>query len=66
MFKAMNDPDNLVFKEETKTIRERAGKSSYEGIERIISAIEKTKSRLKANVSFELAMELLLLAIKEN
>ena len=66
MFKAMNDPDNLVFKEETKTIRERAGKSSYEGIERIISAIEKTKTRLKANVSFELAMELLLLAIKEN
>jgi DNA polymerase-3 subunit delta' len=66
MFKATGDLDSLVFKEEIRSIRERAGRSSYEGIERIIEAIEKTKVRLKANVSFELVMELLLLAIKEN
>ena len=35
-------------------------------IEKIIDTIEKTKARLKANVSFDLTMELLLLAIKEN
>ena len=29
-------------------------------------ALEKAKSRLKANVNFELTMELLLLTIKEN
>ena len=65
MFKATNDADSLIFKEEIRSLRERADKSSYEGIEKIIEAIEKTKSRLKANVNFELAMELLLLAIKE-
>lgn len=65
MFKSTGDPDTLIFKEEIKSIRERAGKSSYEGIEKIIDSIEKTKARLRANVNFELAMELLLLAIKE-
>ena len=44
----------------------RASKSSYEGIENILNAIEKAKARLKANVNFELTMELLLLTIKEN
>lgn len=66
MLKATNDVDGLVFKEEIKTLREKAGFSTYEGIEKIIDTIEKTKTRLKANVNFELAMELLLLAIKEN
>ena len=41
-------------------------KSSYEGLERIIEALDKAKVRLKANVNFELTMELLLLTIKEN
>jgi DNA polymerase-3 subunit delta' len=65
LFKATNDPDSLVFREEIKSIRNRADRSSYEAIERIIEAIEKTKARLKANVNYELVMELLLLAIKE-
>lgn len=65
MLKATGDLDSLVFKEEIKSIRNIAGRSSYEAVERIIEAIEKTKVRLKANVNFELAMELLLLAIKE-
>ena len=65
MLKATGDLDSLVFKDEIKSLRERAGRSSYEAIEKIIEAIEKTKTRLKANVNFELTMELLLLAIKE-
>lgn len=65
MLKATGDLDSLVFKDEIKSLRERAGRSSYEAIEKIIEAIEKTKKRLKANVNFELTMELLLLAIKE-
>ncbi len=47
-------------------IRERASRSSYEDIENILDGIEKAKSRMKANVNFELTMELLLLTIKEN
>ncbi|MCR5507091.1 MAG: DNA polymerase III subunit delta [Lachnospiraceae bacterium] len=66
MLKATKDVDSLVFRDEIRAIKDRAGKSSYEGIEKIIEAIDKTKARLKANVNFELAMELLLLVIKEN
>lgn len=66
MYKATMDADALVFKEEGEFIRKRAGLSAYDGIEDIINAIEKTKVRLSANVNFELAMELLLLTIKEN
>lgn len=66
LFKATNDANHLIFKEELQYIRKVADKSTYEGIECIIKAVEKAKSRLKANVNFELTMELLLLAIKEN
>ena len=39
---------------------------SYEGIELILESLEKAKTRLKANVNFDLVMELLFLTIKEN
>ena len=51
---------------ELNAIKERAMRSSYEGIETILEGLEKAKARLKANVNFELTMELLLLTIKEN
>ena len=56
----------MIFKEETQTIRKIAQRTSYEGIERVIDALEKAKKRLDANVNFELTMELLLLEMKEN
>ena len=37
-------------------IKERASRSSYEGIQLILTGFEKAKSRLKANVNFELVM----------
>lgn len=66
LYKATMDADAVIFKEEGDSIRKYAQESSYEGIEEIIKAIDKTKQRLKANVNFELAMELLLMTIKEN
>ena len=66
LFKATMDADSVVFKDEGENIRKEASDSSYEGIETILKCIEKTKKRLKANVNFELAMELMLLTIKEN
>lgn len=66
IYKATRNVDRVVFSDQLKYIKERANKSSYEGIEIILDALEKVKSRLKANVNFELAMELLLLTIKEN
>lgn len=46
-------------------IRRVAGRTSYEGIEKVIRSLEKAKSRLDANVNFDLAMELLLMNMKE-
>lgn len=66
IYKATKNIDRVIFGEQIEYIRERAKKSSYEGIERILKALETAKTRLKANVNFDLVMELLLLTIKEN
>lgn len=66
LFKVTNDANVLVMKEELSSITKQAVKSSYEGLEEIITAIDKVKVRLKANVTFELTIELMLLTIKEN
>ena len=66
IYKATKNVDRVVFSDQLRYIKVRASKSSYEGIENILNAIEKAKARLKANVNFELTIELLLLTIKEN
>ena len=66
LFKATKDVNGLIFKEEIQYIRKIAGKSSYEGIENIIEALDKAQTRLSANVNFDLTMELLFLSVKEN
>ncbi|MGI6067073.1 MAG: DNA polymerase III subunit delta, partial [Bacillota bacterium] len=44
----------------------QAIRRSYENIDKIIEALEKAKLRLRANVNFDIAIELMLLTIKEN
>ena len=66
MFKATKDTSLFIFKDEYKYIREIADHSSFDGIEKILEAIDKARVRLDANVNFELAMELMLLTMKEN
>lgn len=66
LFKATNDVNHLVFREEIQALRETARQCSYEGIETIIKALDTAKKRLEANVNFELTMELLMLTIQEN
>ncbi len=66
LFKATNDVNHLVFREEIQALRKTAQRSSYEGIEKVIEALEIAKKRLDANVNFELVMELLILTIQEN
>lgn len=66
LFKATHDANHLIFREEIQYIRKVADKSTYEGLEMVIDALEKSKQRLNANVNFDLTMELLLLTIKEN
>ncbi len=66
LFKATKDMNSLVFKQEIQQIRRVADRSTYEGIETIVSALQQAKRRLEANVNFDLTMELMLLTIKEN
>ena len=66
LFKATKDVNSLIFKEEIQQIMRVSDRSTYEGIETIVGALQKAKRRLEANVNFDLTMELLLLTIKEN
>ena len=66
LFKATKEVDGLIFKDQYNYIKERAKKSSYEGIENIIDAIGKARERLHSNVNFDLVMELLFMTIREN
>ncbi len=43
MFKATQEVDNLVFKQEINYIKEQASQRSYENLEKILEALEKTK-----------------------
>ncbi len=65
IFKSTNDTNHLIFSEEISLIKEQAVASSYEGLENILKAIDKVKIRLKANVNFELVIELLVMTIQE-
>ena len=66
LFKATKDVNSLVFKEDIQQIMRMSDRSTYEGIEQIVNALQSPKKRLEANVNFDLTMELLFLAIKEN
>ena len=66
MFKVTKDMNSLIFKDEYSAVSSCCQKSSYEGLEEILSAIEKGKVRLNANVNTDLALELMLLTMKEN
>ena len=66
LFKATHDLNHLIFRDEIQHIKKVAQRTDYEGIEEVIKALEKAKSRLQSNVNFELTMELLFLTIKEN
>lgn len=66
IFKATKNINQLLFHEESLYISKEAERRSYEKIEEILQAFEKAKFRLKANVSFEVALELMLMTLKEN
>ncbi len=66
MFKVTKDVNLLIFKDEYPSINEISKKSGYEGLESILSSIDKARVRLNANVNVELVLELMLLVMKEN
>ena len=66
MLKITGNAGRLMFKEYYTDIRKQSSHISYEGIEDVLKAMDKAKIRLEANVNFDVAMELMLLTIKEN
>ena len=65
MFKSTNDTNYLIFNDEISLIKSQAQIMSYEGIQDILNSIDKVGIRLKANVNFDLCIELLIMAMKE-
>lgn len=61
---ADGDRKHIIFKEDIMDIADTANRYSYDGIERIIHSIDRARSRLKANVNFDLTMELMFLDMK--
>lgn len=65
MFKATKDANHLLYKEELQDIKNQAKVLSFENLERIMNSFATVKSRLKANVNFDVAIELLLINMNE-
>ncbi|MBQ2288163.1 MAG: DNA polymerase III subunit delta, partial [Lachnospiraceae bacterium] len=65
ILKVTKDANTIVYKDEYRSLMEQAKRSSYEGLNEIIESMEKAKKRLAANVNFDVAMEMMLLAMKE-
>lgn len=66
LYKVTKDINLLIFKDEYRTINDISKNSAYDGMEKILEAIDKARVRLDANVNMELTMELMLLVMKEN
>lgn len=66
IYKTTKDINLLIFKDEYPTIKNVSMLSGYEGLEKVLAAIDKARIRLDANVNTELVMELMLLTMKEN
>lgn len=65
LFKATKNLNHLTFQSEYSAISSEANQRDYEKIEEILTAFDKAKLRLRANVNFEVAIELMLLALKQ-
>ena len=66
MYKTTKDINLLIFRDEFSAVKSVSTTSGYDGLEKILEAIDKARIRLDANVNTELVMELMLLTMKEN
>lgn len=65
LYKATKNLNMLLFRDQPEAIAAQAGKRSFENLQGIVEALEQVKQRMKSNVNFENALELLLLYMKE-
>ncbi len=66
VYKATEDSAHLIFTDKVSYISSVTKNCTYEGIDCIIKDMETAKNRINSNVNIDLALELLLLGIKEH
>ena len=66
VYKATGDDSHLIFSDKVSYIRSATETCTYEGIGSMIKDLEIAKNRVNSNVNIDLALELMLLGIKEN
>ena len=66
VYKATENEDHLIFSDKISYIRSVTEKCSYTQIDQMIHDLERAKNRINSNVNIDLALELMLLAVKEN
>lgn len=66
ILKTTGSLNHLVYKDRYRQLKDQEIYISFEGISHVLGELEKARKRLAANVNFEVAMEMLLLTIKEN
>ncbi len=66
VFKATDEEIHLIFTDKLSYIKSVTQKCSYKGIDEIIKNMDTAKNRINSNVNIDLALELMLLGIKEN
>ena len=64
MIKASNDINTLVLKDRYYELKKVAGEVTFQGIQNVLEAIEKSRTRIRANVNIEIVMDLLLFTMK--
>lgn len=66
ILKTTKNADRIVFREQFHILNTMTVHMNYEGIQNVLFALDKARLRLRANVNFDVTLELLLLTIKEN
>ncbi len=66
VYKATENEDHLIFTDKISYIRSVSDNCSYKQIDSMLADLNKAKNRINSNVNIDLALELMLLAIKEN
>ncbi len=65
LYKASGNAKQIILKDESRAISRVAETHSFEALEQAAKAVEETRQKLNSNVSADLAMEFLLLALKD-
>ena len=66
VYKATEEEDHLIFRDKISYIRDTADRCTFGGLNLVAEAMQKAKKRLDANVNADLALEMLMIAVKEN